>query len=429
MAESKSFERLLGETQGYLSRHYAGALSGENKYGQLKGYIRQYLQETNQSAEGFDVNETADRLFSEMAEYSVLTPYLKDDRLEEINVNAWNDISLEFADGHSEKAPETFSSPGQAEDIIRRLLHHSGMIIDNAQPVAQGHLPGNMRITAIKTPVVDAECAVSASIRRLKRTQLTPDELRDAGAATAEMLRFLCLCLRYGLSFVVAGATSSGKTTLLNALLATIPDSKRIFTIETGARELSLRKESEGQIVNNVIHTRSRPSDVPSSNITQEDLVALALRFRPDIIVVGEMRDTEAYAAVEASLTGHTVVSTVHASSASAAHLRIALLCQKRFAIDFRLSLQQAAQAFPLVVFTHRGEDHIRRISEISECSVDENGSLNYRTLFRFAVEANEFTEGGLKVRGAFRRENTLSGEHLEILRQNGLPDGLLDAI
>ena len=126
------------------------------------------------------------------------------------------------------------------------------------------------------------------------------------------MIDFLCMCLRYGISFVVAGATSSGKTTLLNALLTSIPDDKRIFTIESGSRELSLVKVKDGEVINNVVHTLSRPSDNPAYDITQEDLVVASLRFNPDIVVVGEMRDTEAYSAVEASLTGHTVVSTIH---------------------------------------------------------------------------------------------------------------------
>ena len=85
--------------------------------------------------------------------------------------------------------------------------------------------------------------------------------------------------MRYGVSVVVAGATSSGKTTLLNALLTTIPDGKRVFTIESGSRELALvRKDKKGKVVNNVVHTLSRPSDNESYDITQEDLVVLTLQ-------------------------------------------------------------------------------------------------------------------------------------------------------
>ena len=89
-----------------------------------------------------------------------------------------------------------------------------------------------------------------------------------------EMLSFLETCLRYGVSFVVAGRTSSGKTTLLNSLLGSIHDGKRIYTIESGARELSLvKRDEQGRVINNVVHTLSRPSDNDAYDITQEDLV------------------------------------------------------------------------------------------------------------------------------------------------------------
>ena len=86
------------------------------------------------------------------------------------------------------------------------------------------------------------------------------------------------------------------------------------------------------------------------------------------------MRDVECYSAVEASLTGHTVVSTVHAFAADSAHMRIALLCQKRFPIDFKTSLMQAGQAFPIVVYSHKLENNERKIMDISECEILPNG-------------------------------------------------------
>lgn len=96
--------------------------------------------------------------------------------------------------------------------------------------------------------------------------------------ATEEIVEFLEMCIRYGVSLVVAGRTSSGKTTLLNALLTSIPDEKRIYTIESGARVLSLVKRNRfSEIQNNVVHTLSRPSENNAFNISQEHLVVAAL--------------------------------------------------------------------------------------------------------------------------------------------------------
>ena len=366
------FVTLLSMVQEHISSKYAATLTDTTKLSQLKSYIEKYLRDTAYSVEGMTDEKLCDKIYSEMAEYSILTPFLGRDNVEEININAWNDIAITYTNGKIEKVKEHFYSPTHATDIVKRLLHHSGMIIDNATPMAQGHLPGNTRITALKEPIVDDDRGISVSIRLLHPSRVTKDEIVKGNNATQKMIDFLCMCLRYGVSFVVAGATSSGKTTLLNALLSTIPDNKRIFSIESGSRELSLVRRNDDVITNNVVHTLSRPSDNEAYDITQEDLVVASLRFNPDIVVVGEMRDTEAYSAVEASLTGHTVVSTIHASAADAAHMRLALLCQKRFPINFKTSLMQAGQAFPIVVYSHKLENNSRKCMDISECVIGE---------------------------------------------------------
>ena len=426
MARNVSFVSLLQMVQEYISQNYAAALSDKKKLGQLRSYIDKYLNDTGYVVEGFTSEQLSKRLYSEMAEYSILTPYLGKDTIEEININGWDDICITYCTGKMQKLKEHFFSPQHAVDIVKRLLHHSGMIIDNATPMAQGHLPGNTRITALKDPIVDADRGISVSIRLLHPSKVNREQIINGGTGTQQMIDFLCMCLRYGVSFVVAGATSSGKTTLLNALLTSVPNYKRIFTIESGSRELSLVSFKKGKVVNNVVHTLSRPSDNPAYDITQEDLVVASLRFNPDIVVVGEMRDTEAYSAVEASLTGHTVVSTVHASAADAAHMRLALLCQKRFPINFQTSLMQAGQAFPIVVYAHKLEDNSRKIMDISECVILPNGEREYHTLFRYKITKNELVNGKYKIEGKFEQPEYMS-EHLKgKLMQFGVPEDLL---
>lgn len=427
MAQPIEFWTLLRLTQEYISAHYAAALTDPDKLPQLKAYIEQYVRENGYAVEGSTLDELTGRIYREMAEYSILTPYLGSDSLEEINVNSWRDVALTYLDGSIVKAPEHFHSPQHAVDIVKRLLHHSGMIIDNATPMAQGHLPHNTRITVLKDPVVDPDKGVAASIRLLHPQRVNRSELLETGAATEEMLDFLCTCIRYGVSLVVAGATSSGKTTLLNSLLSGIPDGKRIFTIESGSRELSLVRTEDGRVVNNVVHTLSRPSDNPAYDITQEDLVVASLRFNPDIVCVGEMRDVECYSAVEASLTGHTVVSTVHAGAADAAHMRVALLCQKRFPIDFGTSLMQAGQAFPLVVYCHKLENNDRKIMDISECVIQPDGTRQYRQLYRYNITRNTVVDGAYRIEGTFEKPNVPSDSLKRKLMQCGVPQDVLE--
>ena len=226
---------LVGLTQSYIAKNYATALIDKSKTDELKAYIGKYLYDTGYSVSGYDTKGLVERLFTEMAEYSILTKHLADPDLEEININGWDDVALTHLDGRIEKANEHFFSPGHAIDVVKKLLHHSGMIIDNAAPIAQGHLPNNTRITALKEPIVDADRGIAVSIRILHPARVDRENLIKTESLTEEMLSFLETCLRYGVSFVVAGRTSSGKTTLLNSLLASIPDSKRIYTIESGA--------------------------------------------------------------------------------------------------------------------------------------------------------------------------------------------------
>ena len=413
--------------QSFIARNYSAAIIDKSKTEELKAYIGKYLYDTDYSVVGFDTKELVERLFEEMAEYSILTKHLADPDIEEININGWDDVALTHLDGRIEKANEHFFSPTHAIDIVKKLLQHSGMIIDNAAPIAQGHLPNNTRVTALKEPIVDADRGIAVSIRMLHPQRVDRESLLQTESLTEEMLYFLEVCLRYGVSFVVAGRTSSGKTTLLNSLLGSIPDGKRIYTIESGARELSLiKRDQNGKVVNNVVHTLSRPSDKEAYDISQEDLVMAALRFDPDIICVGEMRDAEAHSAVEASSTDHTVVTTVHGGGGRYAHRRIAFLSQRRFPIDMKISMQQAALAFPVVVFAHKLEDNSRKVMDISECVVHDDGELEYRTLYRYKINSNEYKDGRFHIIGEFIKENTPSDYLCTKLLRGGIPQEIL---
>lgn len=418
---------LVAEAQGYIAKNYATALIDRSKTAELKSYIGKYLYDTGYSVLGYDTRHLIDRLYTEMAEYSILTKYLSDPDVEEVNVNGWDDIAITHLDGHIEKTEEHFFSPAHAIDIVKKLLQHSGMILDNASPMAQGHLPGNTRITALKEPIVDADRGVAISIRMLHPQRVDRDMLLHTETVTEEMLSFLETCLRYGVSYVVAGRTSSGKTTLLNSLLGSIPDSKRIYSIESGARELSLvKRDAEGKVINNVVHTLSRPSDNAQYDISQEDLVMAALRFDPDVVVIGEMRDAEAHSAVEASSTDHTVVTTVHGGGGRFAHQRIAFLSQRRFPIDMKISLQQAALAFPVVVFAHKLENNARKVMDISECEVTAEGELIYHTLYHYHIRNNVYVDGMFHIEGEFVKDNPPSDSLCQKLIRGGIPQEIL---
>ena len=105
MSRNVSFVSLLQMVQEYISQNYAAALSDKKKLGQLRSYIDKYLNETGYVVEGFTSEQLSKRFYSEMAEYSILTPYLGKDSIEEININGWDDISPSFTKRNSKANP------------------------------------------------------------------------------------------------------------------------------------------------------------------------------------------------------------------------------------------------------------------------------------------------------------------------------------
>ena len=188
------------------------------------------------------------------------------------------------------------------------------------------------------------------------------EDFINGGTATQPMMDFLTECLRYGISICVAGATSSGKTTLLGWLLTTIPDNKRIYTIESGSRELALVREKEGAVTNSVIHTLTRDSENERQRVDQIALLDMALRFNPDIIVVGEMRGPEANAAQEAARTGVAVVTTIHSNSCEATYRRMVSLCKRAVDMSDETLLSYVTEAYPIVAFCKQLENRERRL-------------------------------------------------------------------
>ena len=337
-----SFLDFLTLCQADISKNHGDLFKDkENARLQLRSYIRMFIEQNGQYVvRGYEHNEKEliEELYNEMAEYSILTPFLttRKEEIEEINVNAWNDIAVIDRKGRTRKLAKTFGSPERAIDIAKKLLGESGTTIDQSIPIAQSQIGNDIRIACLIAPIVDVDIGVAMSIRILHPQTLDKESMISSGFGTKEEIEFLQMCLNHGISMLIAGSTGSGKTTLMNVLLETVPPNDRIYTIESGARELDLvRKDSvSGRIKNNVIHTKAKPSNAENSNITQEKLVVYSLRFDPKIICVGEIRDSEAYNAVESILTGHTGIATVHSGPGLQSHVRTGLLCMKKQKID-----------------------------------------------------------------------------------------------
>jgi pilus assembly protein CpaF len=426
--DSREFSEVLREVQGYIAANYSSLMTGSgDSRDQIRRYAAKYIQDKRIAVKGMTSDELVDAIYSEMAEYGFLTKYIFGEGIEEIDINSWRDIEVQYSCGLTEKLKEHFDSPDHAVNVIRRMLHASGVILDNASPVVTGTLSQNIRIAAMKTPVVDEDVGVAASIRIVNPQSMTKADFVEGGSATDEMLDFLSACLRYGISICVAGATSSGKTTVAGWLLTTIPDNKRIFTIENGSRELALVREQDGAVTNSVVHTLTRDSENERQCITQITLLDIALRFNPDILVVGEMRGAEANAAQEAARTGVAVLTTIHSNSCEATYRRMVSLCKRAVDMSDATLMDYVTEAYPLIVFCKQLENKKRRLMEIMECEILPDGTRQYNPIFQYHISENRYEDGKYTIEGSHEFVQNISPSLQKRLIDNGMPQSQLN--
>lgn len=421
----RPFPEVLKAVQEFISKNYASILldKPEENRELVKTYIARFLENKNIGVEGMEQEQLCELLYGEMTGFSFLTKYLYRDDVEEINLNQWKDVKITYSNGEILPAEEHFNSPGHAVDVIRRLLHKSGMIFDSAQTVVVGHLNNKIRITVMGDGVIDAEKGLAASLRIVNPRKLSKEEFIQSGTATEEMLDLLSICYNHGVSLCISGATFSGKTTLMSWILGQVPYHKRIVTIEQGCREFDLTVEGEdGSILHNVVHLVTRFSEDPKQNIDMVKFLETALTINPDCISIAEMKGNESMQAINAANTGHSMITTIHANSCSDTYSRMVTLCkQEQPGMDDDTLLDLAVKAFPIIVFAKRLEDKSRRIMEITECTRGLHGKPQLQTLYRYHIEETKYENGKPVITGEYQEIANPSDSLLKLLRENGL--------
>ena len=430
--EILSYDQILDDVQKYCTSRHADKLTTEGNQEEarklLREFICQYILSRSYHMEGMTTEELCDTLYEDMAGISFLKKWIYRPGVEEVNVNAYDDIEVIMSGGRSMKIPDRFQSPQHAIDVTRRLLNTCGMVIDDTMPSVIGFLDRNIRISVDKTPIVDADVGVNASIRIVNQQTVSEEKLLETGSATAEMLHFLTACIRYGVSVCIAGSTGSGKTTIMAWLLSNVPNNRRLITIEEESREFDLvKRDAEGNILNSVVHLLTRPHENPTMNIDQDFLLERVLRKHPDVIGVGEMRSAaESLSAAESS--GHTVCTTIHSNSCESTYRRMMTLAKRKYAMDDSILMQIMVEAYPVVVFTKQLEDRSRKIMEIIEGEDYVDGKLLYRSLYKYHVEDNVTdSDGNARVVGHHQKAETISATLQKRLLDNGIPNRELE--
>lgn len=427
--EKSSYNTVLSNVQTKVKNNYSDLIANNSTADikeQLITAIEKIIIDEKISVEGYTIKELSSRIYDDMAGSSFLNKYIyQTPNVEEVNINRWDDVTVTYAGKKPEKIPEKFTSPQQAVDIIKRLLQTQNLTIDTTSPSVLSYLSDGVRICANIAPVVSKDAAVSASIRIVKTEDVTLNTIERFGTATHEMLEFLKLCVKSYVPCCISGSVGAGKTTTLAAMLEQAKNTDRVITIEEGSREFSLLKRDEnGNIINNVLSKLTRDSDDPDMVIDQEDLLEHCLRENPDIMGIGEMRSAEAYTVAEAARTGTATYTTTHASNALDTYKRLMELSYKKYPMEFNFLMRQMVDAFPIIVHQKRFPDGSRRIVEILEgIGYDpKSEQVVANMLYRYVVEDNIEDENGniVKIKGHFEKANNMSQDLYMRFLSNG---------
>jgi pilus assembly protein CpaF len=306
--------------------------------------------------------------------YGPLEPFLRDDSVTEVMVNAHDRIFIERG-GKLERTKTAFVDNAHLLRIIDKIVSQVGRRIDESSPMVDARLPDGSRVNAIIPPL--SLRGPTLTIRKFARDPYTMDDLINFGSVSGKAAHFLSACVKGKLNVLISGGTGTGKTTMLNALSAFVPDDERIVTIEDAA-ELQLQQE-------HVITLESRPANIEGKGeVRIRELVRNALRMRPDRIIVGEVRGPETLDMLQAMNTGHEgSLTTVHANSPRDALSRIeTLVLTAGLDLPLRAIREQTASAFDLLVQITRLVDGSRKITHVTEVLRMESDIITLQDIF-----------------------------------------------
>lgn len=367
---------------------------------------RMILEETRRALRGggAEAEALARAIGDDFLRYGPLQPLIEDDAVSEIMVTGGGRDPETGAYGAPrvfvEVAGVNYSCPAVSFDdeehltsVVNRIGRAANRRCDDANPMMDAQLPDGSRVNAVHHSVaIDGQ---TLNIRKFRKGSMTPADLVEAGACTAGMMDFLRSCVLARVSIIVSGGTGSGKTTMLNALSCFIPENEHIVVAEDTA-ELKLLHP-------HVDRLQARPANAEGNGkVDLHDLVVNALRMKPDRIVVGECRSTEAVEMLQAMQTGHDgSLTTVHANSATGVFKRIEAMVSGTQGVAAESVKQQIASAVDLIVHTRRLRSGRRIVEEVVAVDKYSDGVIGHTGLFRANVapdaEGVEFDAAGIQ--------------------------------
>jgi pilus assembly protein CpaF len=336
-------------------------------------------------------------MYYEMLGFGPIEPLLSDPSVSDILVNTFNQIYVERR-GRLELTPITFNDNAHLLKVIEKIVSRIGRRIDESSPMVDARLPDGSRVNAIIPPLaIDGPIL---SIRRFSVKPLSMTDLLGFKSLTQPIATLLAALAKAKVNILISGGTGSGKTTLLNVISAFIPADERIVTIEDAA-ELQLQQP-------HVVRLETRPSNIEGKGeIPQRALLKNSLRMRPDRIILGEVRGSEALDMLQAMNTGHEgSLATIHANSPRDALSRLENMVGMANAnLSARAVRQQIASAITVVIQIMRLSDGSRKLVSLQEVTGMEGEIISMQEIFVFkrsGVNAEGQVTGQFLATGVF---------------------------
>lgn len=313
-----------------------------------------------------DEQQAARDVVAAIAGFGVLQPFFDDPEVEEVWINGPASV---FVARNGVPEPTSIELTDSAvRDLVERMLQSTGRRVDLSSPFVDASLPDGSRLHVVIPDVTQKHWAVN--IRKFTQRIKDLQHLVELGSLTVPAAQFLRMCVLSGQNILVSGATQSGKTTLLNALLSTSRPTERIVTVEeTFELDLTAR---------DVVAMQCRqPSLEGTGEITLRRLIKEALRMRPDRLVVGEVREAESLDLLIALNSGLPGMCSLHANGARDALSKLStlpLLAGRN--IDSSFVVPTVASTIDMVVHCELERSGKRRITEIVAPSGQVSGSV-----------------------------------------------------
>jgi len=315
-------------------------------------------------------------VFDDVLGYGPIDKLLRDPAINEVMVNGPEKVYVE-RNGKIVLTDVRFVDENHVRRIIDKIVSQVGRRVDEATPMVDARLPDGSRVNVIIHPL-----AIGGPFMTIRRFSADPYQVHDLvnfGTITEQVANFIDACVRGRLNVVVSGGTGTGKTTMLNVLSSFIPPDERIITIED-AKELQLQQP-------HVLCCEARPPNIEGKGeVKIRDLVKNSLRMRPDRIVVGEVRGSEALDMLQAMNTGHDgSITTVHSNSPRDTLSRIETMAlMAGMELPVRVIREQMASALDVIVHLSRLRDGTRRVTHVSEVMGMEGDVIVLQDLYLF---------------------------------------------